>query len=139
MAIFGCDPCETGQLCPAKIFLDIEALSRESDRQSSNLGHQSSNFQTPKIRFLFQNEKVLIAKEMALRRTSVAGELRAYAPWGCLPCAENDRTGRHEFGRRERRSCFSCWRSERHGGQVPDPRNMHNVHPEDCPREESEN
>src|SRR6267143_4666820 len=82
MAIFGCDPCETGQLCPAKIFLDIKALSRESDRQSSNLGHQSSNFQTPKIRFLFQNEKVLIAKEMALRRTSVAGELRAYAPMG---------------------------------------------------------
>src|SRR6266403_1581897 len=95
---------------------------------SSNLGHQSSNFQTPKVRFLFQNEKALIAKEMALRRTSVAGELRASAPWGGVPCAENGGAGRHEFGRRERRSCSSCWRAEWHGGKFPTPRKIHNLH-----------
>src|ERR1700682_650843 len=89
-AVFRCDPCETEQLRPAKIFLDIETLSRESDRHSSNLGQVSSNFQTPKIRWQFQNDKALIGKEMAFRRTPVAGALRAYAPWGCLPCTEND-------------------------------------------------
>jgi len=127
MAIFGCDPCETGQLCPAKIFLDIKALSRESDRQSSNLGHQSSNFQTPKIRFLFQNEKVLIAKEIALRRTSVAGELRAYAPWGvCHARKTIEPAATSSAGGSDDLASLAGVRSGM--GQVPDSEKIHNPH-----------
>ena len=71
--VFGCDPCGTGQQRATKLLLDIERLSRESDRQRFNLVHVSIKLQTLKIRRPLQNAKALIAKGMANQNIPDAG------------------------------------------------------------------
>src|SRR5258708_21037430 len=71
--VFGCDRCGTGQLRASKPELDIERLSRESDRHRSNLVHLSVKLQNVKTRRPLQNAKALIAKEMANQDIPDAG------------------------------------------------------------------